>query len=546
MVMKTKINREIKIGLSLLLVLVLILAGVVVRRLLTAAPIDLAQAEDKHGEGLHDKNLTKEAELFPKSAAVTPLGPFHRDDLHRPDDPNHRGTETKDQKKEAASAASGLIAANPPKYSTRPENMKPTLHAETHSTEPNRTEPNHTEPRITTYAPSGEPSAGREAMGAADSDDRYSVSAASADPRLRPGLPTPSEELPAEHPKRENGGSMVIQVSGEGGDGTPRTIDRYSPGPIPAQAGNRAGQGIPPAPIVNETLPADGRFARPAADPEAARRLEKERTERDNAGRPPARDFHETGARADLPAPRGYSDQPPAARESRNGYDPNWQQPSGNAGGGNVPNYARDPAYNSTPPTYAAAPGGYAESRPSEGRDGLAAMRPQNPLRNDGTYEVQPNDSFWTISQRVYGSGAYFRALAEQNRGKAARPDRLPPGLVIATPPVSQLEKDYPDLCPRPNHRDAVRDRAAGVGLAATAGGGRTYVVQEGDTLSSIARNELGKVSRWAEIYQLNREALGKDYDYLAPGMRLVLPIRDSQSGDRTTRRDEGGTPFLR
>ena len=77
--------------------------------------------------------------------------------------------------------------------------------------------------------------------------------------------------------------------------------------------------------------------------------------------------------------------------------------------------------------------------------------------------------------------------------------------------------------------------------MAATAGGGRTYVVQEGDTLSSIARNELGKVSRWAEIYQLNREALGKDYDYLTPGMRLVLPIRDSQSGDRTTRRSDDG-----
>ena len=82
--------------------------------------------------------------------------------------------------------------------------------------------------------------------------------------------------------------------------------------------------------------------------------------------------------------------------------------------------------------------------------------------------------------------------------------------------------------------------------MAATAGGGRTYVVQEGDTLSSIARNELGKVSRWAEIYQLNREALGRDYDYLAPGMRLVLPIRESPSGDRTTRRSDGGDPVTR
>ena len=165
-------------------------------------------------------------------------------------------------------------------------------------------------------------------------------------------------------------------------------------------------------------------------------------------------------------------------------------------------------------------------------------------------YEVQPNDSYWTISERVYGTGAYFRALAEQNRGKAARPDRLQPGLVISTPPIAQLEKDYPDYCPRPNRREAVRNRAAnrysGAVMAAAGGGGRTYVVQEGDTLSSIARHELGKVSRWAEIYQLNREALGKDYDYLTPGMRLVLPIVESPAGDRTTRRSEGDAPLMR
>ncbi len=70
--------------------------------------------------------------------------------------------------------------------------------------------------------------------------------------------------------------------------------------------------------------------------------------------------------------------------------------------------------------------------------------------------------------------------------------------------------------------------------------------MQEGDTLSSIARNELGKVSRWAEIYQLNREALGRDYDYLTPGMRLLLPPRESQAGDRTTRRTDDAAPLMR
>ena len=50
------------------------------------------------------------------------------------------------------------------------------------------------------------------------------------------------------------------------------------------------------------------------------------------------------------------------------------------------------------------------------------------------------------------------------------------------------------------------------------------YVVEEGDTLFDIARYELGKASRWADIYNLNRDVLGKDYNYLTPGMQLVLP----------------------
>ena len=54
--------------------------------------------------------------------------------------------------------------------------------------------------------------------------------------------------------------------------------------------------------------------------------------------------------------------------------------------------------------------------------------------------------------------------------------------------------------------------------------GGRTYTVVEGDTLFNIARYELGKASRWAEIYDLNRDVLGKDFHYLTPGAQLVMP----------------------
>ncbi len=228
---------------------------------------------------------------------------------------------------------------------------------------------------------------------------------------------------------------------------------------------------------------------------------------------------------------------------------PNYGQP--NYPAGNSP--ARDPRY-AYPSAAAAQPVDNAAGYPGPGygqvesphREEFQQTLAQNPLRADGMYEVLPNDSYWTISQRVYGSGAYFKALAEANRGKAARPDRLSPGLLISTPPVAQLEKDYPDFCPRANHREAVRNRANGTASLAAYSGGRTYVVQEGDTLWSIARNELGKVSRWADIYQLNREALGKDYDYLTPGMKLVLPPTEGPTPDRTARRNDTALPAAR
>ena len=151
---------------------------------------------------------------------------------------------------------------------------------------------------------------------------------------------------------------------------------------------------------------------------------------------------------------------------------------------------------------------------------------------------MQPNDTFWLISQKVYGSGGYFKALAEHNRGKVAQRDKLRVGETIATPTIAQLEQTYPELCPKPSHRESVRNRASLASTHGGYGGGRTYEVQEGDTLFDIARNELGKVTRWAEIYELNRDALGKDFDYLTPGMQLILPPKDAPaSTDKTTRR---------
>ncbi|MGD0516273.1 MAG: LysM domain-containing protein [Thermoguttaceae bacterium] len=68
-------------------------------------------------------------------------------------------------------------------------------------------------------------------------------------------------------------------------------------------------------------------------------------------------------------------------------------------------------------------------------------------------------------------------------------------------------------------------------------GTGRTYIAAEGDSLFDIARCELGKASRWVEIYDLNADVLGKEIDCLAPGTRIVLPDDNMQKADEFTRR---------
>lgn len=159
--------------------------------------------------------------------------------------------------------------------------------------------------------------------------------------------------------------------------------------------------------------------------------------------------------------------------------------------------------------------------------------------REDGKYVVQPNDSFWTISESLYGTGSYFRALAEWNRETVADQNRLRVGEALAAPAPSELEKRYPDLCPSPERNQVMRERMSAVSTGARYHGGPTYTVREGDTLYDIARYKLGAGARWTEIYDLNRDALQGDFDYLTPGMKLALP---DDSSDAVTRRPDSSS----
>lgn len=140
-------------------------------------------------------------------------------------------------------------------------------------------------------------------------------------------------------------------------------------------------------------------------------------------------------------------------------------------------------------------------------------------ISNDTVYVVREGDNYWNISEKMYGTGSYFRAIAQYNSVVAPNPNKLIAGTKLLIPQISFLRSCYPALCPSSGNADTRVGESPQIGPSQV-----YYVIQAGDTLSDIARRQLGSASRWPEIYRLNRETLNNRFDLLVPGVELVLP----------------------
>lgn len=57
--------------------------------------------------------------------------------------------------------------------------------------------------------------------------------------------------------------------------------------------------------------------------------------------------------------------------------------------------------------------------------------------------------------------------------------------------------------------------------------GERTYTIEKGDTLSKIAKEQLGSANAWTQIFEANRDVLD-DPDRIFPGQVIKLPAKAS------------------
>jgi nucleoid-associated protein YgaU len=59
------------------------------------------------------------------------------------------------------------------------------------------------------------------------------------------------------------------------------------------------------------------------------------------------------------------------------------------------------------------------------------------PLR-EGEVVVQPGDSLWKLSQRLYGAGLRYTVIFEANRDRVRDPDLIYPGQVFDIPAAAE------------------------------------------------------------------------------------------------------------
>ena len=140
---------------------------------------------------------------------------------------------------------------------------------------------------------------------------------------------------------------------------------------------------------------------------------------------------------------------------------------------------------------------------------------------SSGVYTVQPNDSFWTIAKRIYGSGEYARALAQYNSSRVS-PQTLTASVQIMTPPPETLQRQFPELCPV-----RAASSAPAQPTSSAPAGTRVYIVDQEESVMEIARRELGSILFCSQVYALNQDLLSGSVDRVKPGVRLLLPVKN-------------------
>lgn len=153
----------------------------------------------------------------------------------------------------------------------------------------------------------------------------------------------------------------------------------------------------------------------------------------------------------------------------------------------------------------------------------------QPPVANDpAPAPVAPDPNARPGDQIIIPGNRYNPGIVEIPVGQrpaqpvapAPRPVVQPTPAPVAAP-IQQPVAPTPPVVPTPAPRPVTSAPSIGDGSVSKV----LYTVRKGDTLSSIAKSELGSWKRWPEIAELNREVIGSsNTHWIYPGQVLTLP----------------------
>ncbi len=148
------------------------------------------------------------------------------------------------------------------------------------------------------------------------------------------------------------------------------------------------------------------------------------------------------------------------------------------------------------------------------------------------TYVVTSGDNLGVIAKKVYGEElgnkiANVNLIFKANNGILASPDQVKVGQKLTIPVLPGLAQTQTNSIFPKSLVETVK--SIGQTHLSTEGAVRSsdryYVAIDGDSLWKIASGELGKGSRYSEIFELNSDIM-KNPENVVPGMRLRMPAR--------------------
>ncbi|MEU9148070.1 LysM peptidoglycan-binding domain-containing protein [Streptomyces sp. NPDC048349] len=138
--------------------------------------------------------------------------------------------------------------------------------------------------------------------------------------------------------------------------------------------------------------------------------------------------------------------------------------------------------------------------------------------------DARPAESLWSIAETSLGDGQRWEEIAALNEGRT-----MPGGLVFhAEKPIQPGWALYLPADARPAPSDGAAPQQSGSPAPTI------YTVRDGDSLSTIAAEQLGDADQYVQIFELNRGGplpdggTFTDPDLIHPGQHLTLPHPDT------------------